>query len=154
VELSERIGRLPALGICAALLSIRLLCAATAQAQEPSDSASTPSDQSSTTGKTSTDHATVRLKIEVTGNNDKPVSNASVYVRYDVPAGLIHKDRLVELDLKTNGDGSARSPAVPQGKILIQVIAPGWHTYGKWYDVEGKEEDSIEIKLEPPHRWY
>jgi hypothetical protein len=34
------------------------------------------------------------------------------------------------------------------------VIAPGWHTYGKWYDLEGKEEDSVEIKLDPPHRWY
>ena len=88
------------------------------------------------------------------GDSGKPVANASVYVRYDVPGGLLHKDKLAELDLKTNGDGSVRVPAVPQGKILIQVIAPGWHTYGNWYDLEGKEEDSVEIKLDPPHRWY
>ena len=88
------------------------------------------------------------------GDSGKPVANASVYVRYDVPGKLLRKDKLAELDLKTNGDGSVRVPAVPQGKILIQVIAPGWHTYGKWYDLEGKEEDSVEIKLDPPHRWY
>ena len=75
------------------------------------------------------------------GDNGKPVANASVYVRYNVPGDLLRKDKLAELDLKTNGDGSVRVPAVPQGKILIQVIAPGWHTYGKWYDIEGKEED-------------
>ena len=88
------------------------------------------------------------------GNTGKPVSNASVYVRYTVPAGLIHREKLAELDLKTNGDGSVRVPGVPQGKILIQVIASGWHTYGKWYDIVGKTEDSVEITLEPPHRWY
>ena len=96
----------------------------------------------------------VRLRIEVKGDNGKPISNASVYVRYDVPGNLIRKDKLAELDLKTNGDGSARAPAVPQGKILIQVIAPGWHTYGKWYEIVDKDEESIEIKLDPPHRWY
>ncbi len=88
------------------------------------------------------------------GDSGKPVANASVYVRYDVPGNLLRKDKLAELDLKTNGDGSVRVPAVPQGRILIQVIAPGWHTFGKWYDLEGKEEDSVEIKLDPPHRWY
>ena len=156
---SERIPRRGAL-TCAALLSIGLLWTATARAQEPSDSASPssgPSDQGGPTspaGKRSGDQATVRLRIEVKGDNGKPVSNASVYVRYNVPGNLIRKDKLAELDLKTNGDGSARAPAVPQGKILIQVIAPGWHTYGKWYEIVDKDEESIEIKLEPPHRWY
>jgi hypothetical protein len=42
---------------------------------------------------------------------------------------------------------------VPQGKILIQVIAKGLHTYGKWYDIE-KDQDTIEIKLDPAPRWY
>jgi hypothetical protein len=131
-----------------------LLSAVAARAQEPNDSAQTPSDQSDSAGKKSLGQPTVRLRIEVKGDSGKPVANASVYVRYNVPGGLLHKDKLAELDLKTNGDGSVRVPAVPQGKILIQVIAPGWHTYGKWYDLEGKEEDSVEIKLDPPHRWY
>jgi hypothetical protein len=97
--------------------------------------------------------ATVRLKIVVTGNNSKPVQNASVYVRYKLPDGLIHKDKMAELDLKTASDGSVKVPAVPQGKVLIQVIAPGWHTYGKWYDFE-EDEDSVEIKLDSPTHWY
>jgi hypothetical protein len=94
-----------------------------------------------------------KLKIEITDPNDKPVGNASVYIRFNIPGGPLRKDKLAELNLKTNEDGSAKVPDIPQGKILIQVIAKGWKTYGKWYDVN-KDEDTIEIKLENPPHWY
>ena len=81
------------------------------------------------------------------------MSNASVYVRYNEPGGLFHHDKLAELGLKTNEDGAVKVPPVPQGKILIQVVAKGWHTYGKWYEINA-EEESIEIVLEPPPHWY
>jgi hypothetical protein len=96
---------------------------------------------------------TTRLRIRVTNTDDKPVGNASVYVRFNQPGGFLHKDKLAELSFKTNQDGSVKVPAVPQGKILIQVIAKGLHTYGKWYDIE-KDQDTIEIKLDPAPRWY
>jgi len=57
------------------------------------------------------------------------------------------------MNFKTNLDGSVKVPEIPRGKILIQVIAKGWHTYGKWYEVE-TESETIQIKLEPPRRWY
>jgi hypothetical protein len=97
--------------------------------------------------------ATTRLRIEVTGSSGKPITNASVYVRYNKPGGFLHKDKLAELDLKTNGEGGVKVPPVPQGQIMIQVIATGWHTFGKWYQID-KDEESIDIKLEPPTRWY
>lgn len=97
---------------------------------------------------------TTKLKLLVLTADGKPVGNASVYVRfYTDGGGLLHHDKLAELDLKTNNDGSVKVPPVPRGKILIQVIAKGWHTFGKWYDVE-KEQQSITIKLEPPPHWY
>lgn len=101
----------------------------------------------------SPDGATVKLRILVTSNADKPIGNASVYVRYNTSGGFLHHDKLAEMDLKTNQDGSVKVPAVPQGKIMIQVVAPGWHTYGKWYDVD-KSEQVISIKLDPPPHWY
>jgi uncharacterized GH25 family protein len=93
------------------------------------------------------------LHLRVLTNDGKPVGNASVYVRFYTDGGFMHHDKLAELDLKTNQDGTVKVPPVPQGKILIQVIATGWHTFGKWYDVE-QDEQSIEIKLEPPPHWY
>ena len=98
------------------------------------------------------DPTTTRLRIRVTAD-DKPVGNASVYVRFPVAGGIFHKDRLSELNLKTNEDGSAKVPDIPRGKILIQVVAKGWKTYGKWYEIDS-EAMTVEIKLEPPAHWY
>jgi hypothetical protein len=98
------------------------------------------------------DPATTKLRIRVTAS-DKPVGNASVYVRFPVAGGLFHKDKLAELNLKTNEDGSAKVPDIPRGKILIQVVAKGWKTYGKWYEINS-DEQTVEIKLEPPPHWY
>jgi hypothetical protein len=95
-----------------------------------------------------------KLKLRVLDPDGKPVGNASVYVRFYTESGvLLRHDKLAELDLKTNNDGTVKVPPVPQGKVLIQVIAKGWHTFGKWYDVE-KNQQSITIKLEAPPHWY
>ena len=131
-----------------------------------------PQDQSSTAGqsghsdappsqpaqsdkkeKKSSDPGTVKLRIEVTTPDGKPVGNASVYVRFNETVGLFHKNKLAEMSLKTNQDGSVKVTDVPQGKILIQVIAKGWHTFGKWYDIE-TDSETVQIKLEAPPHWY
>ena len=93
-------------------------------------------------------NGTSRLRIEVTGgDNNKPVADASVYLRFP-------KDKKVELDLKTNQEGVTRSPEIPQGKILIQIVAPGWKTYGEYHDVT-ESEQTLQIHLaRPSTRWY
>jgi hypothetical protein len=93
-------------------------------------------------------HATTRLRIEVTGGDaNKPVADASVYVRYP-------DDKKFELDLKTNQEGIARSPEIRQGKLLIQIVAPGWKTYGEYHDIS-EAEPTIQIHLaKPATHWY
>jgi hypothetical protein len=103
--------------------------------------------------KKSSDPGTVKLRIEVTSPDGKPVGNASVYVRFNETVGLFHKNKLAEMSFKTNQDGSVKVTDVPQGKILIQVIAKGWHTFGKWYDIE-TDSETVQIKLEAPPHWY
>jgi hypothetical protein len=98
------------------------------------------------------DSATTKLRIHVTAG-EKPVGNASVYVRFPVAGGMFRHDKLAELNLKTNEDGSAKVPDIPRGKILIQVVAKGWKTYGKWYDID-TDTQTVEIKLDPPPHWY
>ncbi|MGH9736888.1 MAG: carboxypeptidase-like regulatory domain-containing protein [Candidatus Acidiferrales bacterium] len=96
---------------------------------------------------------TTKIKIEVTDPNGKPVSQASVYVRFNESGGVFHKDKLAELDLKTNQDGSTKVPPIPQGKIMIQVVAKGWRTFGSWYDVQIAEQ-TVQIKLQARPHWY
>lgn len=143
----------------AATLAIVLGCLlavfvpALAAAAWNSQSQSSDSDKSSDAKKNSDEPPTVKLKIEITDPHDKPVGSASVYVRFSQSGGPFHKDKLAELNLKTNDDGTVKVPDIPQGKIMIQVIAKGLHTYGKWYDIN-KSEDTIQIKLENPPHWY
>jgi len=100
------------------------------------------------------DDATTRLQIELTGGDqNKPVSDASVYVKF-VEERKLRKDKHIELNLKTNQEGVARSPELPRGKILLQIVAPGWKTYGEYHDLT-EAEQTIRVHLERPKtKWY
>jgi hypothetical protein len=103
--------------------------------------------------KAEKDSGTTVLRIEVTGGEkNEPVEGASVYVKY-VHERLWSKDKKIEMNVKTNREGVAKVPEVPRGKILVQVIASGWRTFGRWYDAT-QEQQTIKIKLERPTKWY
>jgi hypothetical protein len=94
-----------------------------------------------------------RITISISGGEkDLPVENASVYLKY-IEERKIKKDKTVELNVKTNRDGTAHVPDAPLGRVLIQVIAEGWKTYGQWYDITDPKQ-SIKIHLERPPKWY
>jgi hypothetical protein len=137
------------------VLGFALLLSGMVPAQQEKPDQSTGSEQSSPKEKKDqkSKQPTVKLRIQVSTNKDKPIGNASVYVRFNQSGGLFHQDRLAELNLKTNQDGSVKVPEIPQGQIMIQVIATGWHTFGRWFDIE-KDEDLIKITLEPPPHLY
>jgi hypothetical protein len=147
-----------------AILAICLLCVPAGFAQTDNSGQPPASDQSSAANQDRSDAANkdeqksaepsmTKIRIIVTTGEDKPIGNASVYVRFNTSGGFLRHEKQIEMNFKTNQDGSVKVPEIPQGKILIQVIAKGWHTYGKWYDVE-KDKETITIKLAPPPHWY
>jgi hypothetical protein len=94
-----------------------------------------------------------RLTIVVTaGDNNVPVENASVYVKF-VERRRFWKDKKYALNVKTNREGVAHIPDPPLGKVLIQVIAEGWKTYGKSFEITDPKQ-VIKIHLENPPKWY
>jgi hypothetical protein len=94
-----------------------------------------------------------RLTIEVTGGEKNvAVENASVYLKY-VEEKKLRKDRLYALNVKTNRDGAAHVPDPPLGKVLIQIVADGWKTYGKYYELTDQGM-VIKIHLDRPPKWY
>jgi hypothetical protein len=94
-----------------------------------------------------------RLTIEVTGGEKAvPVENASVYVKY-VEEHTFKKDKKVELNVKTNRAGVAHVADAPLGRALVQIIAEGWKTYGRWYDITDPHQ-IIKVRLERPPKWY
>ena len=83
-------------------------------------------------------------------NNGKPVRNAEI-VLHPVDKNGHQKDE--GLELKTHEDGKAAVTGIPYGKMRIQVIAPGFKTYGEDYDINQPSHD-ITIKLQKPAEQY
>jgi hypothetical protein len=93
-----------------------------------------------------------RLTIEITGGDgDKPIENASVYLK--TQEDRLIKDKKTEVNVKTNLQGIAHVPQPPVGRVLIQVVAEGWKPYGHWYDITDSKQ-VVRIHLDRPPKWY
>ena len=92
-----------------------------------------------------------RLAIEVKSLGGKPIDRASVVVRFVEGRSVVKLGKKIRTtyEQRTNQDGVAKVPSIPQGKILVQVIAKGYQTFGETFEVE-EEEKTLEIKLNPP----
>ena len=100
-------------------------------------------------------HPTTKLTIEVKTYEDKPIERASVIVTFVEGRDYMKLGKKVYIpyELKTNMEGIARIPPIPQGKIKVQVIAKGYQTFGQIFEVN-EEERTIEVKLNPPQQPY
>lgn len=91
------------------------------------------------------------IRIEVKTYSDKPIDRASVIVKFVEGRDYIKLGKKIQTSwqLKTNQEGMAKIPAVPQGKIQVQVIAKGYQTFGQVFEVN-EAERTIEVKLNAP----
>lgn len=101
------------------------------------------------------DDALTRLRIDVKTLGGKPIERASVVVNFveGRSAMKLGKKIIKHWEIRTNQDGIAKLPTIPQGKVKIQVIAKGYQTFGDFFEVN-EEEKTIEIKLNPPQPQY
>jgi hypothetical protein len=93
---------------------------------------------------------TCKITVTVTkATNGKPVENAGV-IFHPIKDGKSDGN----MELKTNEDGQAVLDVVPVGDtVRLQVIAPGFQTYGADYQLESNTEE-IEVKLKRPSKQY
>lgn len=96
-----------------------------------------------------------RLRIEVKSLAGKPIERASVVVRFAGSRALskLGKKVVTSWEVRTNQEGVAKIPELPQGNIRIQVIAKDYQTFGATFEVT-EPEKTIEIKLNPPQAQY
>lgn len=83
-------------------------------------------------------------------DNGKPVRNAAVIMHSVNSRG---KQGRGDLELKTDLEGKASFDGVPYGKLRVQVLAPGFQTFGQDYDVNEIKMD-FTIKLNRPQGQY
>jgi hypothetical protein len=82
--------------------------------------------------------------------NGKPIRNASVVMH-----AVNEKEKQARggLQLKTDSDGKANFDGVPYGKLRVQVLAPGFQTFGEDYDIN-RPEMELTVKLKRPTGQY
>lgn len=78
--------------------------------------------------------------------NGKPVRNASVVLH---PIDRKGKQAYSGLQLKTDSEGNTNFDGVPYGMLRIQVLVPGFQTFGEDFEIN-KPEMQITIKLKRP----
>ncbi len=96
-----------------------------------------------------------RLKVEVQTLTGKPVDRASVVVDFVEGRSVIKlgKKNRTHWEVRTNQEGVAKVPPLPEGKVRVQVIAKGYQTFGQTFEISGSEK-TLTIKLNPPQRPY
>jgi 5-hydroxyisourate hydrolase-like protein (transthyretin family) len=88
--------------------------------------------------------------LVVKKSNGKPVANASVVLH---PVGKNGKQEKGGLQLKTNEDGKTSVTDIPYGKMRVQVIYPGYQTFGDDYVID-KATMEITIQINRPTDQY
>jgi hypothetical protein len=83
-------------------------------------------------------------------DNGKPVRSASVIMH---PVGGNGKQGKGGMELKTDAEGKSSFDGIPYGKLRVQVLAPGYQTYGEDFDVNKPKMD-FTIKLKRPQSQY
>jgi hypothetical protein len=99
------------------------------------------------------DMTTLTISVKTPGGN--PVEGASVIVKFVKGRSKTKFGKKIrtEWELRSNQEGLAKIPPIPQGTILIQIIAKGYQTFGQNFDVD-EEEKTLDIKLNPPQPQY
>ncbi len=78
--------------------------------------------------------------------NGKPIRNASVVLH---PVAKNGKQERGGIELKCDANGKASYDGVPYGKLRVQVLNPGFQTFGEDYEVDQPEMEIV-IKLKRP----
>jgi Carboxypeptidase regulatory-like domain len=96
-----------------------------------------------------------KLNVVVTTPGGKPIEHADVVVKFVSGHNLLLLGKAIRTswEMRTNQEGIAKVPEIPQGTILIQVIASGYQTFGQTFDVNQLEK-TIEVKLNTPQEQY
>ncbi|HXA84196.1 MAG TPA: carboxypeptidase-like regulatory domain-containing protein [Candidatus Dormibacteraeota bacterium] len=89
--------------------------------------------------------ASVNMTV-IRNASGKPVKNAEVVIHLIDNHG---KPKQEGLELKTHDDGKAEATGIPYGKVRIQVIAPGFRTYGEDFSIDQPNLE-FTIKLQKP----
>jgi hypothetical protein len=95
-----------------------------------------------------------KLTVVVKSNSGKPVDRANVIVKFEGRSIVkLGKKVKTSWEMRSSQEGVVKIPEMPKGRILIQVTAKNYQTFGESFEVQD-DEKTIEITLNPPQQQY
>ncbi|MEQ1945747.1 MAG: hypothetical protein ABL995_01060 [Bryobacteraceae bacterium] len=96
-----------------------------------------------------------KIRVVVTTSAGKPVERAGVRVAFQSGRSVVKLGKAIRTswEMRTTQEGIAEMPELPKGKILIQVNAKNYQTYGETFDID-EDARTIEVKLNRPQEQY
>ncbi len=94
--------------------------------------------------------ASVLSFVVLKDDSGKPVRNAAVILH---PVGHQGKQAKTGFELKSDLDGKTHFDAIPYGMWRVQVIAPGFQTFGDDFNINESARE-ITIRLKRPQEQY
>ena len=88
--------------------------------------------------------------LVVRDDNGKPIRNAAVVMH---PVNDRGRQERGGIELKINPEGKANFDGIPYGKLRVQVLAPGFQTYGEDYEI-GQPDLDVTVKMKRPQGQY
>ncbi|HTR22941.1 MAG TPA: carboxypeptidase-like regulatory domain-containing protein [Terriglobales bacterium] len=88
--------------------------------------------------------------VVVRDASGKPVKNAAVVLH---PVTRKGKQSMGGLELKTDEEGKTWIDGIPYGVLRVQVLAPGFQTFGEDYEIR-QPETQITVRLKRPTQQY
>jgi hypothetical protein len=99
---------------------------------------------------------TTEIRVEVKDPRGKPVERAAVILDFlgsHRQVFKLGKRETKHWEVRTNMEGVARFPPIPQGTIRIQVIAKDFQTFGENVDID-EEQRTLPVTLKTPQKQY
>lgn len=109
----------------------------------------------SVTGTSGAGSSQTTISVQVKNSYNKPVDNAAVILDFlgSHQMTKLGKRKPIHWEVRTDQNGRAHFPPVPQGTIRLQVVAKNYQTYGNKYDVD-EEQKTLDIQLDRPQTQY
>jgi hypothetical protein len=98
-----------------------------------------------------------KLNVVVKTQSGRPITGAEVIIRWHAsqkhPRAGFGKAVRTTFEMRSNQEGEAKVPEIPQGNVQIQVNAKGYQTFGQIFEIV-EPERLVEVKLNPPQQQY
>ncbi len=103
----------------------------------------------------SADTPLTKITIAVKNHLGRPVDGATVVVTFVQGRSIIKFGKQIHTtyNLRTNQEGEAKIPSIPQGNIRVLVSAKGYQTFGEVFPI-AEAEKTVDVTLNPPQPQY